>query len=187
MDVLLLEENGGRALLAERLAQAGCCVRARVEDPDALEEAARAHADALLVVDVARPEHALLEQVAALARRRDRPLAVFVEHTDAESIRRAVRAGISSYVVRGAHADRLRDALEVARARFLEERALRSELHTAKTSLAHRKIIERAKGRLMQQKGLDEQSAYAAMRSLAMRRQRRLVDVARAVLASGPR
>jgi response regulator NasT len=183
MDVLLLEERGDcRSLLAERLVAVGCRVVMRVADVAALEDAVRHHATDIIVVDLARPQRALVEQVGSLARRHDRPVAVFVEETDPESIQVAVRAGVSSYVVRGAYVDRLLDALGVARARFAEDRALRSELDSARASLADRKLIERAKGRLMTKEGLDEQGAYDALRKIAMRRNCRIVEVARAIL-----
>ena len=180
MDVLLLEQ--GKEHLAELLDAAGCCVLARVDGATTLEDALDHHRADIIVLDLVRPDRRLLERAGALGQRHDRPVAVFVEETDSESIQVAVRAGISSYVVRGAHAGRLRDALEVARARFLEERNLRSELASVRASLADRKWIERAKGRLMKQDGLDEQGAYDAMRKIAMRRNCRIAEVARAIL-----
>ena len=184
MDVLLLEEREGcRALLAESLTAAGCCVLARVADATALEAALRHHTTGIIVLGLARPDRPLVERVGAVGRRHGRPVAIFVDETDPDSIQMAVRAGISSYVVRGVHVDRLRDVLEVARARFAEERALRSELDSVRASLADRKLIERAKGRLMKREGLDEQGAYDALRKIAMRRNCRIAKVARAVLA----
>lgn len=183
MDVLLLEQAEGKGpTLAERLAAAGCRVLSRVADAAALEAELGQHPADVIAVDLARPDEKLVEEVGALGRRFERPVAVFVERTDADAIQLAVRAGISSYVVRGSHVDRLRDALEVARARFVEERALRTELASVRSSLADRKTIERAKGRLMKQESLDEESAYDALRRLAMRRNCRIIDVARAVL-----
>lgn len=180
MDVLLLEQGKGH--LAELLGAVGCCVLARVGGATTLEDALDHHPADIIVLDLERPDSRLVEQVGALGQRYDRPVAVFVEETDSKSIQIAVRAGISSYVVRGADVGRLRDALEVARARFFEERSLRSELASARASLADRKVIERAKGHLMKQEGLDEQGAYDAMRKIAMRRGCQIAEVARAIL-----
>ena len=187
MDILLLERGEGpRPRLAERLGEAQCRVLASVRDPAALEEALDRQAPDLIVLDLESPDATLMEEVGALGRRHDRPVAVFVEETDPEAIQVAVRAGISSYVVRGAHVDRLRDALEVARARFARERALRTELASVRTSLAERKLIEQAKGRLMKREGLDEQDAYDLLRRLAMRKNCRIAEVARAILSEPP-
>jgi response regulator NasT len=105
-----------------------------------------------------------------------------VERADPETLAAAFRAGLSGFVVRGSEIDRLRDELVVAKARFLADRDLRGELRAARTSLSERKVIERAKGRLMQIEGLDEPSAYRMLRDLALHRNRRVVDVAEAIL-----
>jgi two-component system, response regulator / RNA-binding antiterminator len=55
-------------------------------------------------------------------------------------------------------------------------------LHEAKTALADRKVIERAKGILMEAKSLNEQEAYVLMRKTAMDQKRRLVEIARAIV-----
>lgn len=187
MNVVLLEERGkGAPVLAERLGAAGCRVLARLQDLRALEEALGQHTADIIVLDLPFPDRALVEKVGALARIHARPVAVFVEETDPAAIRVALRAGITSYVVRGTHADRVRDVLEVARARFVEERALREQLASARSSLVERKLIERAKGLLVKQMGFDEQQAYDAMRKIAMRRNCRIAEVARAVLEGDP-
>lgn len=183
MNVLLLEQGEDRpALLAVGLSAAGCCVLARLKDSTTLETALDLHRADIIVLDLMRPDRGLIERAGTLGQRHHLPVAVFVEETDPEAIQVAVRAGISSYVVRGAQVNRLRDALEVARTRFVEERALRGELASARSSLADRKLIERAKGRLMKREGLDEQSAYDALRKIAMRRNCRIIEVAGAVL-----
>lgn len=73
-----------------------------------------------------------------------------------------------------------------SRARFVEERALREQLASARSSLVERKLIERAKGLLVKRMGFDEQQAYDAMRKIAMRRNCRIAEVARAVLEGDP-
>ena len=187
MNVILLAEGDDRPeSFAERLAAAGCGVEACVGDVAALAEILDRGSADVVVVDLARPDRRLVEAVGALCRHRAIPVAVFVEKTDPEAIRDALRAGISSYVVRGSDEARLRDALEVARARFDEERALREELASVRSSLADRKVIEQAKGRLMELEGLDEQAAYDALRRWAMRQNCRIIEVARALLSKGP-
>jgi response regulator NasT len=80
------------------------------------------------------------------------------------------------------HPERLQPILEVAVARFEQERALRDELKDAQDRLVERKLVERAKGILMQQKGVSEDDAFRMMRKLAMDRNRRLVDVAAQII-----
>ncbi len=198
MNVILLEQEGiesGEARpdrLARRLAAAGCDLTARTGDTKALEQILVSATSAgprrraeIVVVDLVHPDRDLVERVGALGVEHEIPVAIFVERTDPEAIRVALRAGVSSYVVRGSEASRLRDALEVARARFDEERALREALASVRSSLADRKLIERAKGRLMEIEGLDEQTAHDTLRRMAMRRNCRVIEIARALL-EGP-
>ena len=97
---------------------------------------------------------------------------LFTEDRDNATIQAALKAGVSAYIVAGMQADRLQPILDVAVARFEQDRALREELRDAQTKLAERKVIERAKGILMEQKGVGEEEAYRLMRKLAMDRNR---------------
>jgi len=72
--------------------------------------------------------------------------------------------------------------LEVAIARFRAFQELKTELAQARNSLADRKLIERAKGILMERRGSSEDDAYRALRQMAMSRNQRLVEVARNVI-----
>lgn len=184
MMVLLLDQETGRPdSLAERLEAAGCRIVARVHDALALKKTLRRHDCDIVVLDLVERNAALIEQVGQIGQRHDRPVAVFVQETDTGTIQAALDAGISSYIVRGSQIGRLRDALEVARARFTCDRALRNDLASARSTLADRKVIERAKGQLMKEQCLDEEAAYHALRSFAMRKNIRIIDVARSILA----
>jgi len=84
--------------------------------------------------------------------------------------------------VAGIQADRLQPILDVAVARFEHDQALRGQLRDAQARLVERKLIERAKGILMEQKGVTEERAYRLLRKLAMDRNAKLVDVAQQVV-----
>ena len=102
--------------------------------------------------------------------------------TAAAPMQRALRAGVSAYVIAGLQTERLEPVLQVAIARFEQEAALRAQLDKAEQQLAGRKLIERAKGVLMAEAGLDEDAAYKRLRKLAMDRGKRLADVAQSVI-----
>ena len=105
----------------------------------------------------------------------------------------AVAAGVSAYVVAGLSSERIRPILDVAMARFQYEQALRqqladtrSELDQRTAELQERKIIDRAKGLLMQRQGLSEQAAYEKLRKNAMDKGLRLAEVAQRMLDAYP-
>ena len=91
-------------------------------------------------------------------------------------------AGVSAYVVDGLRKDRVKHILDMCVQRFDVFSRLTEELQEAKTALADRKVIERAKGILMEAKVLSEQEAYVLMRKTAMDQKRRLIEVARAII-----
>lgn len=111
-----------------------------------------------------------------------RPVLLFSQDADSEMIRRAVKAGVSSYVVDSVSPARLDAVVEVAIAQFEAFQHMRAERDDATRKLSERITIDRAKGVLMKARGLDENAAYHALRKLAMERGRKLADVAQDVI-----
>jgi response regulator NasT len=136
----------------------------------------------VIIIDTDSPTRDTLEQLSFVSASRPRPIVVFTDERDNETIQAAIKAGVSAYVVAGMQPERLRPILDVAVARFAQQQALRDELQSTQQRLAERKLIERAKGILMKQKGLGEDEAFRMMRGLAMERNRKLADVAQQVI-----
>ena len=109
---------------------------------------------------------------------------MFTDDGAQASIANAFSAGVTTYIVEGLQPERVRSILDVARARFAAEQALRDELEKTRGELAARKTIERAKGLLMESRKITEQEAFALMRSLAMDKQTSLLAIAEQVLAA---
>ena len=107
-----------------------------------------------------------------------RPIVLFTNDNDTTHVKDAVAAGVSAYIVAGLSPDRIRPILDVAMARFEHEQGLRQELAHAKTELQDRKVIDRAKGIIMQRQGLNEKAAYDKLRKAAMDKGLRLGEVA---------
>lgn len=182
--VLLCDADRGRAALLEQaLADAGYCVIARLGDAANLHAAVARHQPDVIIIDLDSPDRDTLEQMRSISRDQPRPIVMFAEDGASGTIEQAIQAGVSAYVVDGLSGKRVRPVMEVAIARFREYQALREELARAKTSLEERKVIEQAKGLLMQQRGMSENEAYQALRKLAMDQGKKLPEVARNVIA----
>ena len=140
----------------------------------------------VIVIDLENPNRDQLEHMFQVSRAVRRPVAMFVDKADSQSIEAAVDAGVSAYVVDGLKRERVKPILDMAVSRFNAFSKLSKELEDARTELADRKTIDRAKGILMKSKGLSEQAAYDLLRRTAMNQSRKIIDVAQSlVIASG--
>ena len=136
----------------------------------------------MIIVDAESEARDSLEHVVMATRDARRPIVLFTNDNDTTHVKDAVAAGVSAYIVAGLSPERIRPILEVAMARFEHEQNLRQELAHVKTELHDRKIIDRAKGLLMQRQGLTEQLAYEKLRKTAMDKGLRLREVAQRML-----
>lgn len=177
--VMLVDENPERArVLEEVLVCAGYTVAVKITGrADLAAQVSRVRPDVILI-DMDSPDRDTLEAMHTLAREQPTPVVMFVDQSDSESIQRAVRAGVSGYIVGGVSAERVKPIMEVAIARFREFQSLKDELERTKSTLAARKTIEKAKGILMKRRGMSEDDAYQALRKMAMDRNQRLEEVA---------
>lgn len=138
----------------------------------------------VVLIDLHNPRRDSLETLSEASGAKTRPVAMFVDQSDPELIHAAINAGLSAYVVGGLERDRIRPILEAAIARFRVTAQMRSELEAAKTALAARKTIDRAKGLLIQAKGLTEEEAYQLLRKTAMDQGKRMIEVAQALITA---
>ena len=136
----------------------------------------------MIIVDAESEARDSLEQVVMATRGARRPIVLFTNDNDTTHIKDAVAAGVSAYIVAGLSPERIRPILEVAMARFEHEQGLRQQLAHAKTELQDRKIIDRAKGLLMQRQGLSEKAAFDKLRKAAMDKGLRLGEIAQRIL-----
>lgn len=136
----------------------------------------------MIIVDAESEARDALEHVVMATRDARRPIVMFTNDDDTTHVKDAVAAGVSAYIVAGLAPQRIRPILDVAMARFQHEQKLRAELASAKNELQERKVIDRAKGLLMQRQGLTEQAAYEKLRKTAMDKGLRLADVAQRML-----
>ena len=136
----------------------------------------------MIVVDAESQARDTLEHVVMATRDARRPIVMFTEDSDTSHVPAAIAAGVTAYVVAGLAPDRVKPVLEVALARFRHEETLRRELAEARSQLAERKTVDRAKGLLMQRHQIGEPEAYARIRKAAMDKGLRMADIAQRIV-----
>ncbi len=180
--VLVYDQDAERRASTRRLLiEQGYAVTAEVGDLAAIPEAlVRSQSDTIMIY-ATTPDEALLETLRALPDDVRRPTILITEDGTSDAMYAAVAAGINACVVVGVNGNRMRSAIDLAKANFSNTRGLREELDEARNALRERKLIERAKGIIMRERQIDEDEAYALLRKRAMQRGVRLIEVAEMV------
>lgn len=185
LSILVIDENRIRAsIIEDGLREAG---HAHVTVVNEVNEAARVIERAMpdvVVIDLENPNRDRLEHFFSLSRALQRPIAMFVDRSDASAIEAAVEAGVSAYVVDGLKKERVKPILDMAVSRFNAFARLARELEQARSELENRKVIDQAKAILFRTRGLSEADAYALLRKTAMNQNRRLVDIAQSLVTA---
>ncbi|PTQ10775.1 two-component system response regulator [Sphingomonas oleivorans] len=185
MRIAIVDESGLRAtILEEGLREAGYDDIEVVPPRGAFVARLERLAPDVVLMDLGTPSRDSLEEMLAVSRALARPIAMFVDQSDEAMIGAAIDAGVSAYVVDGLRKDRVKPILDLAVRRFNAFATLKAELDEARTALADRKTIDRAKTILMDSRNLTESEAYALLRSTAMNQGRKLVDVANALITA---
>ncbi len=149
---------------------AGVAVTIQSLDPD------------VIIIDLENPNRDMLEAMFALSKSVRRPIAMFVDNSDQQSMEAAVEAGVSSYVVDGLREDRVKPIMDMAISRYRAFSKMETELETVRNQLAERKLIDRAKSLLMKSKGISEDQAYALLRKTAMNKSRKIHEIAESIV-----
>lgn len=171
--------------LVEMLAEAGYEVVGQAATGEAAVELVRRLAPDVIVLDVRMPVMDGLSAAEVIVAEGVAAVVMLTAFSDPELVGRASEAGVSGYVVKPASPSNVIPAVEVAWARFKESQDLRDALDRATGELAGRKLIDRAKGRLMAT-GMDEEAAHHWLRREAMDRRSSMVEVARVLLEDPP-
>jgi response regulator NasT len=184
LKVLLVDNTPGRAsALKEALgAMEGVEVTCTLESPLELFRRVAEHTPDVVLIDTESPSRDVLEQLAVVSSSAPRAVVLFTEDAHAATIRAALRAGVSAYIVDGIATARLEPIMRVAMERFAADQKLRAELVDTRDRLEERKLVDRARGILMKQRGLSEDEAFTALRSHAMDRGIRLGEAAKQLI-----
>ena len=185
MRIAVVDESSSRASIIEEGLSAlpGCEIFVLTERHGLLAQLDSIAPDVVLI-DLGNPSRDVLEEYFAVSRAIARPIAMFVDESDDHAIAGSIDAGVSVYVVDGLAANRIRPVLDLAVKRFNAFARLQSDLAEAKGKLAERDAIDKAKRILMRSKGVTEPEAYAELRRKAMSSNRRIAEIAEAVVTA---
>jgi two-component system, response regulator / RNA-binding antiterminator len=183
--IVIVDESPIRAaILQEGLREAGFTEVVHISEMQSLLARIYALDPDIILIDLENPSRDSLEQMFQVSRAVRRPIAMFVDQSDAASIQASVDAGVSAYIVDGLKKERIKPILDLCVSRFNAFAKLQDELDRTKNALEERKVIDRAKGILMKLKGLTEEEAYVLMRSTAMREKRKIGEIAQSILTA---
>ncbi|PTQ87886.1 ANTAR domain-containing response regulator [Agitococcus lubricus] len=181
--LLVNDTNKQVGRLRAALMQAGCDVVEEVTSALMIpKKVADLKAD-VVIIDTDSPSRDVLEQICVVSQDAPKPIVMVSEDTQPAAIKAAIKAGVSAYVVEDIDPQRLSAVLDIAQARFEQDQALMQQIRQAESKLNERKVVERAKGLLMQLRNMTEAEAYHAMRKMAMDRNIRIIDVAQKLLS----
>ena len=181
--LLVNDTNKQVGRLRAALIQAGCEIVEEVSSALMIpKKVAELRAD-VVIIDTESPSRDVLEQICVVTQDEPRPIVMVSEDTQPSAIKAAIKAGVSAYVVEDIDKHRLSEVLEIAQARFEMDQSLMQQIRQAESRLNERKVVERAKGLLMQLRSMTEPEAYHAMRKIAMDRNIRIIDVAKKLLS----
>ena len=183
--IVIVDESPIRAaILEEGLREAGYTSVVRIGGMQSLLARIYALDPDIILIDLENPSRDVLEQMFQVSRAVRRPIAMFVDQSDATSIQASVDAGVSAYIVDGLKKERIKSIVDLCVSRFNAFAKLQDELDRTKNALEERKVIDRAKGILMKLKGLTEEEAYVLLRSTAMREKKKIGEIAQSILTA---
>lgn len=181
--IMLVDDTPDRSLyLRLVLERLGYEVVAEIAEPRKLYDAVTRFSPDAIIIDTDSPSRDTLEHLCLVTESCPRPIVMFTNDPGRESIREAVRAGVTAYIVDGLAPERISPIIETALARFEAFQSMKHELAQTRSKLSERKLVERAKGILMKEKNLPEDEAYRMLRKLAMDKSLSLSAVAEQVI-----
>lgn len=140
----------------------------------------------VVVMDIRMPDCDGIEAARRIAEESPRPVVFLTGHFEDAFVDGAAASGGLAYLLKPATSEQLQAALTLAHTRFAEMRDLRHQVERLENALEARKLVSQAKGVLMARHGLSEEEAHRRMQKEASRCNQKLVDLARAVLATDP-
>jgi response regulator NasT len=136
----------------------------------------------LVIMDIKMPKLDGIAAAKVLTEEKIAPVLLLTAYSDRELVERARDAGVVNYIVKPFREAELLPAIEIALARFAEFNSMSTELGDLKDTMETRKLVERAKGVLMDTQGLKEQDAFRKIQQLSMNTRKSMREIAQAIL-----
>lgn len=168
--------------LKQMLENLGYEVVAEVPDGQQAVSAAREHKPDVCILDVKMPVMDGIEAVSIITEEAIAPTILLTAYSDRELVDRAKEAGVFAYLVKPFKPSDLPPAIEVARSRFEQNQYLNKEVGSLQEKLEARKLIDRAKGILMDEQKLSESEAYRRIQQQSMNLRKTMKEVAEAII-----
>ena len=183
LKVMLVDEASERSeSIAELLQYAGCEVIASVSPShDLLQHIEEVEPD-LVIIDIELPDRDIMENLQSVQANTPRPMVMFSQDEEGYTIRRAIEAGVSAYVVDGIDAARVRPIIDAAIATFDQFQILQKQLDVTQGELEKRDKVETAKRILVKQRNVSDAEAYKLMRRTAMEERIKVIEIAERII-----
>lgn len=136
----------------------------------------------IIIMDVKMPVKDGIEAASEISKLCPTPIVLLTASDDEETIKRAAEAGVMAYLLKPVRGEELGPAIELAFTRFKEYRLLKEENLELKSALQSRKIIEKAKGLLMEKEGLTEDQAFSRLRKISMDKRKSMSEIAEVLI-----
>jgi len=182
-NILVIDDDPVRAaLLEDALVDAGHTHVVTMQSMLNLLQRIAALAPDMVIIDMQNPDRDTLESMFQVTRMVKKPIAMFVDKSDRDMTKRSVEAGVSAYIVDGLKREKVAAVVDVAVSRFESFQKITTERDEARSALADRKIIDKAKGLLMEHQQISETEAYTMMRKTAMQQSRKISEIADSII-----
>jgi response regulator NasT len=180
--VIADDDSLTRMNLRETLVGLGYLVVGDAGDGSSVIHLARELRPDLVIMDIKMPKLDGIQAAKVLTEERICPVLLLTAYSDRELVERALDAGVGGYIVKPFRDAELLPAIEIALARYAEFREMDKQINDLKETLETRKLVERAKGVLMDTQGLKEQEAFRKIQQLSMNTRKSMREIAQAIL-----
>ena len=180
--VIADDESVIRADLREMLTNLNYLVVGEAGDGKSAVETARSLKPDVVIMDIKMPDLDGIEAAKILTAEQIAPVLLLTAYSQRDLVDRAKEAGVVGYLVKPFREQEILPAIEIALARFAEFRELKKETVDLQETLETRKVVDRAKGILMDQQGMTEQEAFRKIQKTSMNSRKPMKEVAEAII-----